>query len=160
WSNVREMLQRLNDSRPAVKRRAVEVLRTKITPFTKAWFAEFDQNSDPEVRRNMMWCTVEVSTVKFLDLALKDKDESVRRVALHIAGLGRYKNMAKLPPSLLPLVAQQLSQGSPAIQRAAAEAIGRWGDKRPVPSLLRALGKNPDRALEHSLTYALIEIGD
>src|SRR5437762_2515546 len=45
-------------------------------------------------------------------------------------------------------------------RRAAAEAIGRIGDKWAVPALLEAAGNSTDRVLEHSLTYALIEIGD
>ena len=45
-------------------------------------------------------------------------------------------------------------------QRAAAEALGRVGDPRAVPDLLRVAASPLDRVLEHSLTYALIEIGD
>ena len=56
--------------------------------------------------------------------------------------------------------------GTPQNQRAAAEALGRIGDRSAVPALLEASGRlesNParhDRILEHSLTYALIEIDD
>ncbi len=42
----------------------------------------------------------------------------------------------------------------------AAEALGRIGDARAVPQLLAASAAPVDRVLEHSLTYALIEIGD
>jgi len=53
-------------------------------------------------------------------------------------------------------------------RRAAAEALGRIGDPSAIPALLTAIGKlgasapgsNSDRVLEHSLTFALIEIGD
>jgi putative heme-binding domain-containing protein len=47
-------------------------------------------------------------------------------------------------------------------RRAAAEALGRLGNRSAVPEILKALGEisGTDRALEHSLTYALIEIGD
>ena len=48
----------------------------------------------------------------------------------------------------------------PPSQRAAAEALGRVGDARAVADLL-AIARSPlDRALEHSVTYALIEIAD
>ena len=46
--------------------------------------------------------------------------------------------------------------------RRAAERLGRMGDQLRLcrPSLAAALGNPADRALEHSLIYALIEIGD
>jgi putative membrane-bound dehydrogenase-like protein len=46
-------------------------------------------------------------------------------------------------------------------RRLAAEALGRIGDKRAVPAILKALeDEKIDRVLQHSLTYALMEIGD
>jgi putative membrane-bound dehydrogenase-like protein len=46
-------------------------------------------------------------------------------------------------------------------RRLAAEALGRIGDKRAVPVILKALeDEKNDHVLRHSLTYALIEIGD
>ena len=53
-----------------------------------------------------------------------------------------------------------LKSGRPAVQRAAAEALGRIGDPRAVPDLLAAAAPQLDRVLEHSMTYALIEIAD
>jgi len=60
-----------------------------------------------------------------------------------------------------------LEKGSPAEQRAAAESLGRSGNKDAVPALLDAIatikevpGSASERVLEHSLIYALIEIGD
>src|SRR5439155_5970802 len=44
--------------------------------------------------------------------------------------------------------------------RASAEALGRIGDRSAVPALLDVAAKPADRALEHSLTFALIEIAD
>ena len=49
---------------------------------------------------------------------------------------------------------------SPAVQRVAAEALGRIGDARAVPGLIAASASPTDRVLEHSLTYAMIEIDD
>ena len=46
-------------------------------------------------------------------------------------------------------------------RRLAAEALGRIGDKRAVPAILKSLeDEKNDRVLQHSLTYALMEIGD
>src|SRR5207249_2500445 len=54
-----------------------------------------------------------------------------------------------------PLIAK-----SPHNARALAEALGRIGDPSAVPILLRCAGLDNDRVLQHSITYALIEIGD
>ena len=53
-----------------------------------------------------------------------------------------------------------LGAGRPALQRAAAEALGRVGRVQAIPGLLAAAGARVDRVLEHSLIYAMIEIGD
>jgi putative heme-binding domain-containing protein len=85
--------------------------------------------------------------------ALGDRDESVRRAAMHSAGLWR-DGVAS------PQLVAALKSGQPAVQRVAAEALGRLGDARAVPDLIAASASPADRVLEHSLTYALIEIGD
>ena len=63
-------------------------------------------------------------------------------------------------PAALPQLLDILKTQPPANQRAAAEAIGRLGDSQAIPTLLEIAGQPHDRALEHSLTYALIEIAN
>ncbi|MBY0513616.1 MAG: HEAT repeat domain-containing protein, partial [Gemmataceae bacterium] len=54
-----------------------------------------------------------------------------------------------------------LRDANPHTRRLAAEALGRIGDRSAAPALLEALAdKANDRVLDHSLTFALIEIGD
>ena len=85
-------------------------------------------------------------------IALTDRDESVRHAAIHAAGLWR-------DAGSLDQLASALASGRPAIARAAAEALGRLGDARAVrPIVAAAASSGGDRVLEHSLTYALIEI--
>ncbi|HXE56063.1 MAG TPA: HEAT repeat domain-containing protein, partial [Tepidisphaeraceae bacterium] len=45
-------------------------------------------------------------------------------------------------------------------RRVAAEALGRIGDASVIPAIFQQLEQPNDRVLEHSLTYALIEIHD
>jgi putative heme-binding domain-containing protein len=58
-----------------------------------------------------------------------------------------------------PLI-KMLAEAAPHSRRVAAEALGRIGDRAAVPALLACLAKPCDRGLEHSLTYALIELSD
>ena len=85
--------------------------------------------------------------------ALDDADATVRQSALQSVALWRDAGgIVKTRAALTSPV--------PAIQRAAAEALGRIGDRAAIPDLLAASAPKLDRALEHSLTYAMIEIAD
>jgi len=77
----------------------------------------------------------------------------VRQVALHSASVRRDRDA-------LPALIELLECESLHNRRAAAEALGRIGEPSAVPALLLAAGSPADRALEHSLTFALIEIAD
>ncbi len=85
--------------------------------------------------------------------ALLDMDETVRQAALNSVSLWRDREAV---PQLLCL----LTKPSLPNQRAAAEALGRLGERLAVPALLAAAGNTADRIVQHSITYALIEIGD
>src|SRR5262249_38602481 len=85
--------------------------------------------------------------------ALNDRDEVVRQVAIHSASVRRDNDAA---PLLLGLLKGQ----SPQNRRAAAEALGRIGDKSAVPEILAASATPSDSVMEHALTYALIEMSD
>ena len=92
--------------------------------------------------------------------------EQIRQVALQLVSLYRDRESA-------PFVTQLLRSDSPMNRRLAAEVLGRLGDKSAVPLLLEASshlqqagspsateGAQTDRALEHAIIYALIEIAD
>jgi hypothetical protein len=109
-----------------------------------------------EVRRNALWALTRIAGSRArgaVRSALDDQDESVRQVALHSISLWRDGESV---PRLMALLAEPSLQN----RRAAAEALGRIGDRKAVPSLLQAAAGHNDRALEHSITYALIEIAD
>jgi putative heme-binding domain-containing protein len=115
-------------------------------------------------RRNAVWAATRIdhpSAREAVREALGDSEESVRQAAIHSAIVWRDRD------AVAPLL-QLLKKPSLPNRRAAAEALGRIGDKSAVPALLAVFaepgvlsrGGIADRALEHSLTYALIEIGD
>src|SRR5262249_44865824 len=81
------------------------------------------------------------------------RDESVRHAAIHSVSLWRDQ-------AAIGSLVSTLGSPSAQLERVAAEALGRLGDRSAVSALLAASAKPCDRVLEHSLIYALIEIGD
>jgi putative membrane-bound dehydrogenase-like protein len=124
-----------------------------------------------EARINAVWALARIegnSAREAVRNALSDSDASVAHAAIHGASLWRDNGATS---RLITFV----TGGNAALARAAAEALGRIGDKHAVPALLEAAGRNrpgagelalgapadaPRRILEHSLIFALIEIGD
>ena len=156
------MAKLLDDARPAVRRRAIATLATRADSGLAAAAKVLGAitqivEAGPSVeRRNAVWTATRIDHSDARGLvrkALRDADDTVRQVALHSISLWRDRNAV---PDLLAL----LQKPSPQNRRAAAEALGRIGDKTAVPALLAAVGEPSDRFLEHSLTFALIEIAD
>ncbi len=151
-----DLARLLDDPRPAVRGRAVQTLAERGDKAIPALDGILTAQHSSEARRNAVWAASRIdgeearATVR---QALGDPDETVRQVALHAVSLWRD---GKALTRLLDL----LKGASPANQRVAAEAIGRIGDPSAVPALLDALADVNDRVLEHSLTFALIEIAD
>src|SRR5262249_36752249 len=142
--------------RPAVRRRAVQMLGDKGAGAVSALAEVLRSSKSAEARRNAIWAATRIDHADAraaVRQTLGDADDTVRQAALHSVSVWRDREAL---PTLLLL----LKSKSPHNQRAAAEAVGRIGDKSAVPALLEQVGKPADRALEHSLTYALIEIAD
>ena len=78
-------------------------------------------------------------------------DMRVRHAALNVVSLYRDAEAA-------PRVVQLLAEDTAANRRAAAEALGRIGTESAVPHLLNAAAEADDRILQHSITFALIEL--
>jgi HEAT repeat protein len=83
----------------------------------------------------------------------RSPSEPVRQAALHGISLHR-------DAQAFPQLVEVLKTGTAMNRRAAAEALGRIGNRSAVPHLLAAASKAEDRALEHSIIYALIELAD
>ena len=149
----------LGDARPAVRERAIQALACQGDAAVAALNAAVhDRASSAETRRNAVWtaCRIEhPASLAVIITALGDADESVRQAAIHSVSVRRAGDAVS---SLTTLLHGSSLQN----RRAAAEALGRIGDRSAVPEILKAVGEisGPDRALQHSLTYALIEIGD
>jgi putative heme-binding domain-containing protein len=106
-------------------------------------------------RRNAIWALARLDhglASAVIREKLNDVDESVIQAAAHAISLKRIKGTA---PALKPL----LRHPSPAVQRVAAEALGRVGGPEDVESLFQAFGDAHSRVAEHTLTYAILELG-
>ncbi|MBI5760821.1 MAG: HEAT repeat domain-containing protein [Planctomycetales bacterium] len=184
WGDVppAELVKRLDDPRPAVRDRVLHVLGRRKLAAVEALTEvvgsrEGDSAASSLARRNAVWALTRIRHEDARDgvaLALSDPDDSVRQVAIHSISLWR-------DPEVMPPLFDLLENGTPHNRRAAAEALGRTEQPSAVPRLLAAAanvgqvfqpdtsgvvgqagqaGKPDlrDRMLEHSITFALIEI--
>ncbi len=117
------------------------------------------QNQSPALRLKALWLLCRLGTPAAqaaMAGALGDPSPDVRQAAALAIALHRW-------PATEPLVRLLQSDSDPAVRRAAAEALGRLRDPAAVESLLEAAA-NPqldaDRVLEHSILFALMEIGE
>jgi putative membrane-bound dehydrogenase-like protein len=151
-----ELGELLDDPRTAVRQRAVHESGRRGAEAVPALARVFQTFRTAEARRNAVWALTRIDAPQAREavrLALADPSPLVRQTAAHATGLWRD---AAAAPDLF----EALQSGPPPLQRAAAEALGRIGDARAVPELLAVSAVTIDRVLEHSLTYALIEIAD
>jgi putative membrane-bound dehydrogenase-like protein len=148
----------VGDSRPAWRHRAIESLAAR-GPAAIESIAPILSNPDssPTAALSAVWTACRIDGPEARQAArqaLSHSDETVRQAAIHAISIWRDEVAA-------PALAGLLESLSPHNQRAAAEALGRIGDPTATAALLKALpGAAGDRALDHSLTYALIELGE
>ena len=167
--SVDQLVGLLGDERQFVRERAAKALRASGQSAVAALSGALNHH-DPAIRLRTVWTLSGIDHTAARQAghdALTDADASVAQAAAHVVGLWRDRDALD---SLLKLVRGE----NRAVARAAAEALGRIGDARAVPELLKAIDSlgdgEPDasgapaeparRISEHSLLYALIEIGD
>lgn len=173
--SIQRLWRLLGDPRPEVRRKATrEFVRRRdaetMTPFldvlawedvtgAKAYPDAPDDTSQDDAQAAALARTWALSQLEaprgqaLLRDLLHHPDDHVRHAALNSVSLHRD---AAATPRLLEILAHDSASN----RRVAAEALGRIGDPLSVPALLAAAGRADDRALEHAITYALIEIHD
>ena len=165
WSGLSpgELSRLLADPRPAVVARAIDRLAQLGAEACAALtLMAADTSTTVPVRTRIVWAAARIDLPAGRSLVragLADADATVRQAAAHAAGLNR-------DPLALDGLVRLLQDSSPAVARAAAEALGRLGDRLACGPLLAAAARPAgsdhaagERALDHSLIYALIEIG-
>jgi putative membrane-bound dehydrogenase-like protein len=158
WANQKaeDLAKLLDDKRPAVVERALQTFAKIGAPAVQPLSNVLTQGKTVEARRNAVWALTRItdtSARQAARAALTDADESVRHAAIHSVGLWRDQEAQH---ALHPL----MRTGSYSIRRAAAEALGRLQSKAAIRALLDGAPTNHDRVLEHSISYALIDIDD
>jgi putative membrane-bound dehydrogenase-like protein len=176
WSrmNPEALAPLLADSRPAVQKLAIRELARRgenaiplLQSIADAGTPEPGDltslmrlaRESVEMRRNAVWALTRIDGPAARDavrISTRDRNDSVRQTAVHSISL--WRDAESLTHLFYLLQTPSLHN-----RRAAAEALGRIGDRIAVSFLLTAAGaldQPPDRMLEHSLIFALIEIGD
>ena len=151
-----DLTKLLDDPRPPVRRRAIQSLAHKGAAALPALKKLIESSPSPSARTSAVWALTRMDDARARQLvrtALHDSDETVRQAAAHSASVWRDREAF---PDLIAL----LSNPSAFNRRVAAEAIGRLGNPQAIPALLNQIAMPNDRVLDHSLTYALIEIDD
>ncbi|MSU56699.1 MAG: c-type cytochrome [Pedosphaera sp.] len=183
WGKMKpdELAKLLGDERPAVAERTVQQLAKKGKAAVPPLADVLKKSTSPKTRRNAVWALTSIDHPKAREsvrLALADKEQSVQHATLHSVGLWRDRGRFVAFRVLDCLVHNE----KPQLQRAAAEALGRVGGQYSVAPLLEwmpgfvdessnlSIGTsvsntatatdNALRVMEHSLTFATIEIGD
>ncbi|HSH16026.1 MAG TPA: PVC-type heme-binding CxxCH protein, partial [Verrucomicrobiae bacterium] len=158
WNGVTPavLASRLGDERVFVNRRAVDTLGRGGKAAVPALVKTRSSSKNSNARVAAVWALTRIedpsARLAVVD-ALNDSDDTVRLAALQSISLWR-------DSQAVPRLVAILKTDSPHHRRVAAEALGRIGDSSVVPALLAAAADPVDRILEHSLTYALIEIND
>ncbi len=158
WDTVTaaDLTPRLADERPVVRRRSIEVLAKKGGAAVPALAEVLASSASAQARRNAIWALTRIPGVEArakVRGALADFDASVKHAAVHAVGVWR-------DGVAVEALLKEMTKGDDAPRRVSAEALGRIGDPRAVPGLLAAAATVNDEVLTHSLTFALIEIGD
>ena len=145
----------LGDARPVVMDQAIEMLAAAGEK-SLVILEQTINEAQPAARLGALWTLVRIDHDRARTLVracLDDADPSIRYAAAHGAGLHRDR-------VALASLTKRLTDTDRGVARAAAEAIGRLKDEKACRSLLEAVETHTDRALEHSLRYALIEIAN
>ena len=143
----------LDDERPVVLKRAIAALAKTGETAIPALRKRLRQGSE-RARLNAVWSLTRIqgaSARQAVRGALTNPSPAVQQAAAHSSGLHRDAGAVEGLVRLLKSVEMP-------VRRAAAEALGRIGSPNAVASLLALADEVMDRALEHSVTFALIEI--
>lgn len=151
-----DLTKRLDDPRPAVRKRSIAVMGKQGEKAIAALTGLLQKSTSEQQRLNAVWALTRIdgaSARTAVRIALSDASDTVRQAACHSAGI--HQDLAA-ESELIKCLQDQSAH----LRRKAATSLGQIRSKKAVPALLEGIGKSTDRLLEHALIYAMIEIGD
>lgn len=161
WSELSppQLAERLSDPRAFVRERARSALSRAGETALRALRQARSAASDPRTRLEILWtlCRIQGNSARrAIREMLEDPHATVRQAALHAVSV--HRDLEARPQVILAL-----RDTNDHVCRAAAETLGRIGDGHndasvAVAALLDAAQRPMDRSLQHSITYALIEL--
>jgi putative membrane-bound dehydrogenase-like protein len=154
------LLNLLDDSRPYVADRAIDTLAQRGQKAVSG-LAKITSSGNSNILKtqNAIWSLTRMDLPvarQAVQKALADTRPDVQQTALHSISVRKDKGAEDT-------VMKLLQSPSVAVRRVAGEALGRIGSSDAVSKILKAAENKDvleDRVLRHSLSYALIEIGD
>lgn len=159
--DAEEYSRLIDDPRPLVRERCMELV-DEIRVGEAAIELALGADRSIVSRRNAVWASSrlgEETRHRLLLKASEDSDPSVLQAVAHVASLHRDRGVARQ-------LSAKLASVPASVQRAIFEALGRTGqasDLSTIINVVQQLGEQPSpdaqRVLEHSLVFALIEIG-
>ncbi len=150
------LIEYLTEDRWAVRERASRLLVGQGANANKALADALRDEKRPEVAQRLIWALSQIGDNKSaaaLRAALIDSHADV--VATAARGLAICRDTTASAKLAALLVHKE-----PAVQLAAAEALGRCGTSKDLPAVWDALRRKPDRFIDHALTLAAFRLAD
>lgn len=150
------LMEHLSDERFRVRERALETIVARGESMIPSLARAVTSGSDARTRRQAVWALYRIGgdpVGQSIQKALSDSELEVRVAA--IQALGELKDDGSVSVLLA-----KLQSKSPLERREAVTALGRIGDTSVTNALLEAVTRDIDRFEQHSIRFALIELGD
>lgn len=149
--SAQELVDRLDEIRPAVRERAGAALIASREGAIEPLQQLIQANDSMDAREEGIWVLEQIGSEPALSVIRHELEgREPQFVALAARAVGRYGDKKAAPKLQSLLVAPQ-----PNVRLAAAEALARCGDGSSVSAIVQALTSDADRFLEHALVYAL-----
>ena len=153
-SPIADVAKLIEDTRPAVRDRAIEFLVQAGAAAVPALASLRGSSKHDEARTAAVFALYRINTPEAraaVRAALNDSSFSARIAAARCAGMSH-------DSEAVPRLTEIAKADHPAARRQAIAALGQIGDVRALPALVAAAANPEDRFVEHSTIFSLITL--